>query len=459
MNNRVRIVAAALAASFGLAALPALAQYTNEFTPAKLIKQGTTTKPIAGSGTVVVQVQVNPDGTHKVIKVIRSSNAADNDAAMEIAATSSYRPAHRGSTPIAAFYDFTLKFNGKSVSNATEEGGPAVPAGGALSPAASQVASLIRAGQYAQAKSKAQEGLLSSPSDDSLRQMLGVAAYDSGDFTTAAAAFDKVGTIGSQFRSSAAQSLAAAAVKVAADNPTQSLAYAQKAMAIEANTNSRFALGVAQLANNQNADALASLKAARDAAMADPKLATALKVNIDSELLQAYLANNDMQGAQAVAAQIKQLDPNSTAGARAMGASLLKSGQDAMKAKDTATALKDFDQAAAQGDPEVAVTANILAAFTVGQSAKPDWKQMQAYAEKALALKPDNAQANFAEGVALTGQYLSGHDESMKKKASDALAKADQEAKTEGNEALSLQIETFVKQNLNGTPAAPSGGS
>ena len=68
-----------------------------------------------------------------------------------------------------------------------------MPAGGSLSPAASQVAALIRKGQYAAAKSKAQAALLNSPGDESLRQMLGIAAYDSADFTTAAAAFDKVG--------------------------------------------------------------------------------------------------------------------------------------------------------------------------------------------------------------------------------------------------------------------------
>src|ERR1700727_1034399 len=109
-------LAAALA---GLAvfasSLPAVAQYANEFSPAKLTHQGNTSIAIAGSGTVVVQVQVNADGTHKATKVIKSTNAADNDAAMDIAQNSSYRPAHKGTTPVPSFYDFTLKFNGKSV--------------------------------------------------------------------------------------------------------------------------------------------------------------------------------------------------------------------------------------------------------------------------------------------------------------------------------------------------------
>lgn len=454
MRHLSRIAAPLAAALVALSAPAAQAQYSNEFTIAKLVKQGTTSQPIAGSGTVVVQVQVNADGTHKAIKVIHSSNPGDNDAAMEIAQTSTYRPAHRGTTPITSFYDFTLKFNGKSVASSQEGGG----GGGTLSPAAASVATMIRAGQYSAAKSKAQAGLLDNPGDDSLRQMLGVASYDSEDFVAAAQAFDKVPTIGKQFQPIAAQSFAAAAVKIASDNPSQAMDYAQKAMALDPATNSRFALGIAQLDSNQNADALATLKAAQSSAMSDPKIPTSAKVNIDAELLQAYLANNDMQGAQQVEAQIKQLDPSSTAGSRAMGVSLLKAGQAASDAKDTATALKDFDQAAALGDPDVAVTANVRAAFAVARAAKPDYKQMQTYAEKALAIKPDDAQANFAEGIALTGQWASSHDDGMKKKAAAVLAKADQEAKAEGNEALALQIETFVKQDLNGGAAGQSGG-
>ena len=75
----------------------------------------------------------------------------------------------------------------------------------------------------------------------------------------------RLATIGSQFRPIAARSFAAAAVKEARSNPTQALAYAQKAVALDSGPNSRFALGVAQLANNDSAAALVSLKAAHDA--------------------------------------------------------------------------------------------------------------------------------------------------------------------------------------------------
>ena len=108
--KRLSPFAASLAAAVALASAPAYAQYATEFVPAKLIKQGATTVPIAGTGIVVVQVQINPDGSHKATKVIRSTNQGDNAAALSIAQGSTYRPARRGTTPVTAFYDFTLKF-------------------------------------------------------------------------------------------------------------------------------------------------------------------------------------------------------------------------------------------------------------------------------------------------------------------------------------------------------------
>lgn len=446
------IVAFGAVAAVLLGALPAGAQYATEFSPAKLISQGKTSVSIAGNGTVVVQVQVNADGTHKAIKVIKSTNAGDNAAALEIANNSTYRPAHRGTKPVTAFYDFTLKFKGKSVASSDSQGSTG-GASGSLSPAAAQVAALIRSKNYAQAKSKAQAGLLSAPSDESLRQMLGLAALQSGDVATAAQAFDKVPTIGKEFQPAAAASFAAASVADANQNPAQALAYAQKAVALSPDTNSRFALGAAQLANKQNAEALATLKSVHASAMNDPKLSKAAKVNVDAQLMSAYLANNDSQGAQTIAAELKQLDPSSTLPGRVLGNTYLKMGIDAGTAQKYDEAFKYYDLAVAQGDPLVSVTANVEAAFLVTKTTKPDYKKMQAYADKALAIKPDDAQANFAEGIALTGQWAQSRSDSDKKKALDTLNHADQLAKTGGNEALALLIESFIKTNLGETPA------
>ncbi len=452
--KRISGIAAVAVAGFLMGTLPAAAQYSNEFSPAKLLKQGKTSVDIAGTGMVVVQVQVNSDGSHKAIKVIKSTNQGDNAAAMDIAQNSSYRPAHRGTTPVTAFYDFTLKFNGKSVANAESESGGGGGSNTSLSPAAQSVAALIRQKNYTGAKSRAQADLISAPDDQSLRQMLGVAAFDSGDVTTAAAAFDKVPTIGKQFQPAAAASFAAAAVAAVDQNPQQALAYAQKAVAMNPDTNSRFALGTAQLANKQYADAITTLKAVRASAMNDPKISKSAKVNIDARLMTAYLANGDSQDAATIAAEIKQLDPSSTLPGRVLGNTYLKMGVDAATAQKYDDAFKYYELAAAQGDPEVAVTADTEAAFLVTKTQKPDYKKMQAYADKAIAAKPDDAQANFAEGIALTGQWAQSHDDAQKKKALDALNHADSLAKTAGNEALALSIETFIKNNLAATPSA-----
>lgn len=455
--NRHTSIAVILAVALACGAQPAFAQYSNEFVAAHLLHQGKTTVPIAGSGRVVVQVQVNADGSHKAIRVIKSTNSGDNAAAMEIAQSSSYRPAHRGSTPITAFYDFTLNFHGKSVAQTPSEGsGPTLSSAG-MSAAATQIAALIRQSQYKSAQAKAQMALLNAPDDNAVRQLLGIAEFDQGDFVAAAGVFDKVPSLSAQFKLAAAQSFAAAAVRLANSDSDHALAYAQKAVALDPATNSRFALGVAQLASGDKATALATLKAAHDMAMRDPKIPKASKVNIDAELLQAYLANGDSQAAQEVAAQIRELDPSSTAGAQAMGVSLIKAGQAAEQAKDFATALKDFDEAAASGDPTLEVTANVSAAFAIAQGPKPDYKRMQSYADKAIALQPNDAQANFAEGIALTGQWAQSHDEGTKSKAAAALSRADADAKASGNETLSLQIETFVKQNLNGGQGSGGG--
>jgi len=454
MKRFLSLAAVVAGLSIAASSLPADAQYANEFTPAKLTTQGKTSLAIAGNGTVIVQVQVNPDGSHKAVKVIKSTNAADNDAAMDIAQNSSYRPAHRGTTPVTSFYDFTLKFNGKSVAQSVDlDSGDSGPARAA----AQQISALIADKKYDQAKTAAQSALVSTPTDE-IRSLLGVSEAQLGQFGDAAAAFDKVATISKQFQLIAGQSYANAAVSAANNDPAQALAYAQKAVALDPSSNSQYALGVAQVANKQFADGIATLKAVRAKAFADSKTTATAKVAIDSNLLSAYVQSNDTADATTIANEIKSIDPSSNLPGRVLGNSYLQAGTAALAAKDYAGALKAFDAAAAQGDSEVAVTANVQAAFTVMKinPDKPDYKQAQAYAEKALALNPNSPEANFGDGIALTGIYASTQDADTKKKAQAALDKADQLAKAANNEALALSIEGFIKTNLKaGAPGAP----
>lgn len=441
MNRINRIVAGLAALSIASAALPALAQ-SADFSLAKVVKQGTTTQPIAGSGTVQVQVQVNADGSHKVIKILKSTNAGDNAAAMEIAQNSSYRPARNGSKPVTSFYDFNLRFNGKSVQTPEET---AISSGGSGGGETASIDALVRAGKYKDAIAKANAALLSSPGNSGVLQLLGVAQYYDNDFTDAAATFSRVQDIKKPFQPIAAQAFATGAVRVSQTNPAQSLDYANKAVALSSDATSKFALGVAQLANKQNAAAVTTLRAVHDQLMSDSKADAKTKLNVDQELLQAYLANNDSAGANAIAAEMKALDPSGSGASRAMSQHYLQLGSDAMTAGDFPTAAKNFDLAAASASGQDAVTANTFAAFAVMREAKPDYGKAKDYAQKAVTGAPDDAQANFALGLAYYGTYASSNKSDDKTQALNYLNKADQLAKAAGNEGLALQIEAQIK--------------
>ncbi len=450
--SRVAAAASAVAA-IGVFALPAFAQYANEYTPPKLLHRGTTSKPIAGTGTVVVQVQVNPNGTHKAMKVIRSSNPGDNAAALEIAQSSTYRPAHRGTSAVPAFYDFTLKFTGKSVSSAASSD---TAAGG--SGVAAQVDRMIRAGNYAGAKAKAQDALGANPNDPVLNSELGAANYFLADYPAAADAFSKVPTVSHEFAQVAANSYVQAAQRLATTNPQQALAYAQKAVQMSPNGGAYYALGAAELNAGNYAQAVTDLKKARDMVFADPHTDVKSRVNVDAELFSAYTKAGDTAQAQATMDEIKKLDPNNPAVGTIMVNTYINQGQTAEKAGNYQAALAAYEQAGKQGGTQAQVTAYTLAAFAVSKMLQAqknpptvaDYAKMKGYADKALAANPNDPQANFAEGVALGGEYIVGgkSDSSLKSQALAALNKAKSAAQASGNVSLALSIDNFIKQNL-----------
>jgi len=439
MNRSSRVAVAAGIVAFALSFAPVHAQYASEFSPAKRLAAGTTSQPIGGKGTVIVQVQVNPDGSHKAIKVIKSTNPANNAAAMELAQTATYRPAHRGPKAVVSFYDYTLKFTAKGVASDSADSG-----------ALGQIRAMIRSGNYPMAKTKAASYVLSNPGDSQGRVLLGLADYYAGDNPGAAAAFAAVPTIDKRFAVVAAQAFASAAVAIAATNPNLALSYGTKAYALDKGTNSLFALGVAQLNSpGKIADAVVSLKKARDDAFALKTTDLKSKINLDSALLSAYQKNNDSANAQIVATEIKALDPTSTIPGRVLGNAFLEQARAQRTAKNYDAAAALYDQAAAAGDPVVAVTADAEAAFTLQSEAKPDYAKVKAYADKAIALKPDDALANYAEAVAYTGMYYSGGKKDADKASANSYAqKAIQYARAAGNEALALAVESFVKTNL-----------
>jgi TonB family protein len=453
MIRSLRIVAGmtSIAAAAALV-LPADAQYSNEYIPAKLIHQGSSSKTIAGSGTVVVQVQVNANGTHRVVKIIKSTNPGDNAAAMEIAANSAYRPAHRGKTAINSFYDFTLKFKGHNVGSSQQI---TVASGSA----AARIDALIHQGKYDAAKSQLEGALEHNPNDAVLNEELGTADFFLNDYAGAASAFDKVPTIGKVYSQVAASAFANAAVKLADNNSAdQAMAYAKRAVQINPNASSYFALGAANLTAGNTDEAIANLKKAHDLIFADPKSDAKTRAGVDSRLLVAYLKAGNASAAQATQAEMKSLGGDTgVAAGRTVGNYYIQQGNAAQQAGKLQDALNDFEQAAKVGDSQVQVTAYVGAAFTTSQmvaqqkTASPtDYAKVKSYADKALALNPNDPQANFAEGVALAGEWAAGgkSDGGLKSQALAALNKAKSAAQSAGNISLSLQIDQFVKNNL-----------
>ena len=401
---------------------------TSDFALAKLVKQGTTTKEVAGVGNVQVKVQVNADGSHQVIGVDRTTNAGDNDAALDIAANSTYKPAMCGTKPQTSFYNFHLKFNGKSASNNESSG-----ASGAITAA-------IRAGKYDDAIAKANAALLASPGDSMTMQLLGVAQFYKNDYQDAAQSFSRAGAIKHQFKALASQALAAAAVQISSSNPADALAYAQQAVSLANNGNSQFALGVAQNANKQYPAAIATLSAVRSK-LTDTKT----KLAVDRQLLSAYLASNNDAGVAATQNDMKALDPTGTSAALAIASHYIDLGNAAMNAKNFAEAEKYFDQAIAANAAEATVTAAYGAALAEIQLPKPDYAKAAAYAEKGIAINPNSAEANYAAGISYGNMYVANKKAADRAKAISYLNKADQLAKAAGNTGLALQVENQIK--------------
>jgi len=436
--NRLRPAVAALAllTLFAFEARPVRAQLSEQFHHAHMLKQGITSLTWAGPGVVVLQVEVFPDGSFKVIRVIRSSNHGDDAAALEIAKTSTYRPARRGTTPVQAFFDYTLKF-GKSVVTSGNGGA----GGGALG----HINVLIAAGKYADAKAAATTYLASSPNDTLALQYLGVADFYANDSVGAVAAFDRVPTIGKPFRILAAHAYANAAVQQAATNPQQAESYAKRAYSLNADTNSEYALGVAQFAAKEYAQSIATLTSVKAALFALKTTPTESKVAVDTHLLQDYLQTGNAAQVQATVAELKSLDPSHDVAAPYLGTYYFDRGVAAAKAHEIGAALAAFDEAGASGDPHAAEAADIQAAFTIAQETTPNFKLLRSYVRKALAMDPKSPDALFAEGIGYAEEGLATHRSDLHDRAMQVLNQALELAKAAGRSSLVLQIQKYIK--------------
>lgn len=430
-------------------ALPAAAATSNEvkfnyYFPPKLVKRASPRVPGAGPGKVIVQVQVNANGTFQVTRIIKSTNHGDDAAALDIARRSAYKPATRGGKRMTAFYDFTLKFGNGSVASSDESNSGSSSAG--VGGGAASIGRMLHSSNYAGAKTAAATFLAAHPENRIVQAQLGVADTFTNDYAGAVAAFDKAGTIPKVYQSVAAHAYASQAASLAQSDPAASLKLAQRGVAISQDVETLNALGSAQMAGKDYPGAVTSFERARSMATSVAKLDPKARLTLDGNLITAYLKNNQVDKAAQVRQEDSSLDPNGDLGAQFV-AYYRQQSHDFDAAKKYTEAVAALESAAA-ASPKYAVTNYANAAFEMTRLDKPDFDRMKADADKALAIDPNDPQANFAEGVALANIANKNNDAAKKKQALDYLNKADGEAKNAAgpnSAALVKNIEDAIK--------------
>ncbi len=413
-------------ASFPLAALGQTSQF---YAPPKIIKQGTATSPVVGTGAVTLKVFVKKDGSVGPVTVVKSTNHGDDKAAVEIAKSSTYKPGARDAKPEDAYYTLSLKFSGSAVTTDT----------GSASGEVNQANALIRAGKYADAKTQLQSYLTGHPGDRDAEALLGVADAYLNDAAGAAAAFDATGgTIPAKFKVVAAKAYTDAAVEaVKAKNNDQAAAYADKALAIQPNVNGYYLRGTAYANAQKYPQAIADLEKAKSLAGGGKGDAGTLNA-IDSSLATAYLFGGQPDKGTALAAEVKRRDPSNTRVDDAIAGYYNQQASAAVQGGKRDQAVASLE-AGAKAVPSRAVVLYTAAANVMGGGAKSadDWKRVKAEADKALAVNPNDAGALFIDGIAAANAGDSAT-------AKTALAKA--KANVGSDADLSAKIDTALAQ-------------
>lgn len=389
-----RLIVGIALGALSVASLPpsASAQTSQFYSPPKIIKQGTNTSPVVGTGSVQLKVFVHKNGSVGTVDIEKSTNHGDNAAATEIAKSSTYKPGARDGKPIDAYYTLALKFKGSAVQANTGASGEM-----------GQATALIRAGKYQDAKTQLQAYLTGHPGDRDAQTMLGVADSYLNDNAGATAAFDAAGSIPDRFKVVAAKAYADAAVDaLKAKNNEQAIALSNKALALQANVNTLFIQGTAY-GNAQNyPQAIADLEKAKAQATAGHADTPTINA-IDGSLATSYIFGGQTDKGIALAQDLKRRDPSNTRVDDTLAAYYNQQAVAAMKAGNKATAVTDLESAA-KAVPSRAVTLYVQAANVMSQGTSVDWKAVKAEADKALAIDPNDSRANYVAGIALANQ-------------------------------------------------------
>lgn len=418
----IRPLAALALASIPLAAAAQTAQF---YTPPKVVKQGTTSSPMP-KGAVTLKVFVKRDGTVASVEVKKSTNPADNAAAVEIAKSSTYRPGAKDGKPGDYFYTMQLKFDGRAAQ--TNSAGPGAPtAAGEIG----QINALLRANKYDDARTQAQAYLSTHPGDKTAAAMLGVADNFLNKSGEAAQAFDQAGDIPVNFRAVAATAYGDAAAQAIRDkNYDQAVAWGSRAVAVQPeNANAYYVRGTAYSFQQKYGESLADLQRARQ--IAGDKADQRTRDSLDVALLSAYLNAGQGDKALALAADIKRREPGNTSADIAVGNYYQSQAATAIKAGKRDDAVTSLEAAAARV-PSQAASLYTAAANVLANDPKPDWKRVKAETDKGLTAAPNDPRLLFLSGVALANQ-------GQNRDAKTALDKA--KANVGADAALAKQID------------------
>lgn len=416
----------------GAAPVAASAQTSVFYVPPKLQTRGTNTTSITGKGTVTIKVFVHANGKTDVPTVVtKSTNHGDDAAALEIARTSTYKPATKDGKPADAFYTFVLSFSGTGAVGAAET---AETGNGALQ----KVASLERSGNYSAAKEQLATYLQAHPDDKEANLLLGVANAFTDDYGAAASAFDKAGTIPPKYQTLAGKTYSNAAVAaLKANDNDNAVAYSTKAIALTPSAEPYNIRGSAEYAQKKYDVAVTDLEKARDLATTEKADNHQVAV-IETNLTAAYMGAGQSDKGLATAKDVARLDPSITQTGEIIAQYYNDKATALVKSGDRKGAADQLDAGAA-AVPKYAVQLYGNAATILASDAKPDWKVVKAEADKALAIDPNDARANYVAGVALA-------NDKNTKDALTYLNKAQASAKTGTDADLSKQIDAALKQ-------------
>lgn len=399
------------------------------YSPPRLVSRAANVVEPKGAGHVLVQVQVNADGSFKVLRVIRSSNPADNAAALDIASHSKYAPALKNGAPVRSLFDFDVVFGQEAVSGA-----------------AAQIAAMLHKNDFNGAKAAAESALTQNSNNQLVQAQLGVADAFLHDISGAVAAFDKAGTIPEMYQNVAMQAYSLNATSLAGTQPQVALAQAQRAVSLNGDYGAYYALGVAQQANKNSTAALSALEKAESMAQgAHPPADASSMANIYQAMLTAAQASGDKATVDRVSAQINKLDP--AAGGKTLAYNLDSQAAAKEQQRDFSAAVALYEKAAQAspqwaGPPEYTKAAIVLATESL-----PNYPAARIEAEKAIAINPNYAPAYYVSAVAMGQDALGNGNMDELQRATDNAYKAADLAQKVGDTQLATSARYFAKNH------------